>query len=55
MPFSISKDYFSIPRDEEKEDDLYQHLLLKNFEVKGKFALIHSESSQGNADIKMKR
>ena len=54
MPFSISKDYFSIPRDEEKEDDLYQHLI-ENFEVKGKFALIHSESSQGNADMKIEK
>lgn len=51
LPYSVSKDYFSFPRDKEKEDTLYQHLV-EHFRVKGKFALIHSESSQGNADIK---
>ena len=48
----ISKDYFSFPRDIEKEDALYQHLV-EHFGIKDKFALIHSESSQGNADIKI--
>ena len=52
LSYSISKDYFSFPRDKEKENALYQHLV-EHFGIKDKFALIHSESSQGNADIKI--
>jgi hypothetical protein len=52
LSYSISEDYFSFPRDKEKEDALYQHLV-EHFGIKDKFALIHSESSQGNADIKI--
>jgi len=52
LPYSISKDFFSFPRNIELEDALYKHLI-ENFEVKSKFALIHSEASTGTYDLRV--
>jgi len=52
LPYKYSFNYFHIPKAYKKEEELLLHL--KSFyKIKGKYNLIHNQSSYGKVDIKV--
>ena len=52
VPYSISFDFFHIPRDAKKETDLMNHLM-KHHKVKAKYRLVHKSSSYGQVELSL--
>ena len=52
IPYSVSFDFFQIPRDEKKEIELMNHLM-KIYEVEKNYILVHRSSSYGQVDLKI--
>lgn len=50
LPYEISFDYFHIPNDESRVDEIYSHLL-DHYGVSGDYILIHRSSSYGELDL----
>jgi len=52
LSYEISFDYFHIPNDESRVDEIYIHLL-NYFGVSGDYILIHRSSSYGEVDLEI--
>lgn len=53
LPYSISFDYFNLPINKEKEDELYKHLF-NVYGISDRYKLVHQTSSYGKVEIKLK-
>lgn len=52
IPYSISFDFFQIPRDEKRETKLMDHLM-RVYEIEKNYILVHRSSSYGSVDLKI--
>ena len=50
LPYKLSFEYFSMPQNLEKENSLYTNLL-KFYDIKDNYLLVHRTSSQGSLDL----
>lgn len=50
IPYSVSFDFFQIPRDEKKETELMNHLM-EVYEIEKDYILVHRSSSFGQVDL----
>ena len=52
IPYSVSFEFFQIPRNEKKEADLMNHLM-KVYEIEKNYILVHRSSSYGQVDLEI--